>query len=265
MYYSYVDQEHPKAFRGASIPPRRIRILSFPILPDIDEIPVAKAVDLMGEFSQGFHLLEAKEFIKYFNHFAETKKIPSSWRISRRTLQFYSSPQIRLMPLPAYRNGHKSHYLYPDHINRLFAIQKLKEKFFFPLWLIREIIGQTPGEFLIALEHIDIPPNELLDMLPLVKKIALARLLRYEACQALVRYGNFTTSMPQESIQNIKDPAEKFRQETLFHLEGLEQWLLSYDALETHKQIWKQNHNPEVEKLVRKIQEYKKKLMRRRG
>jgi hypothetical protein len=58
----------------------------------------------------------------------------------RRTVQFYSSPQLRLLSLPVYKFGHTSYYLHPEHTHRLAVILHLRRKYYFPARLLRQIL-----------------------------------------------------------------------------------------------------------------------------
>jgi hypothetical protein len=81
---------------------------------DTANLPILKSQDLLKDALRVPCLLETKEFVKYFNAAAEKKQLPS-WKITQRTLQFYSSPNLRLMPKPILRGGHKGHYEVPGH------------------------------------------------------------------------------------------------------------------------------------------------------
>ncbi|MDE2141183.1 MAG: hypothetical protein KGJ84_02060 [Elusimicrobia bacterium] len=59
----------------------------------------------------------------------------------RRIAQFYSSPGLRLLPLPVYRFRHTAHYLHPEHTLRLAVILRLRRKYFFPLRLLRDVLA----------------------------------------------------------------------------------------------------------------------------
>jgi hypothetical protein len=60
--------------------------------------------------------------------------------VDRRTVQFYSSPQLRLLPLPLYKSRHTSHYLHPEHTHRLAVILHLRRRYYFPPRLLRQIL-----------------------------------------------------------------------------------------------------------------------------
>lgn len=85
-------------------------------------------------------LLKPKEFIRLIRE-------RYGYRMPRRTLQLYSSPQLKLMPLPIHRGGHRSYYLHPEHTLRLAAILAMKERHFFPLSLIAEVMRRLPERY----------------------------------------------------------------------------------------------------------------------
>lgn len=64
------------------------------------------------------------------------------YRLTRRMLQFYSSPQVRLMPLPRYVRSRKSHYLHPENTQRLAVILRLKNRHFLPISEIKKIMAR---------------------------------------------------------------------------------------------------------------------------
>ena len=93
-------------------------------------------------------LLEASEFVRYFNLALD---LHGSKAISRRTLQFYGSPQLRLFPLPIYQNRHTAHYVYPDHFKLLCVIWTLRERLLKlgarVLRSVRRVVVHLPASF----------------------------------------------------------------------------------------------------------------------
>lgn len=217
--------------------------------------PIVTAQDCLAPHP-GPCLLETKEFIKLVNHYADEQKQPT-WKVTLRTLQFYSSPQLRIMPRPILRGGHKGHYLAPDHIQLFFTIQKLKEKYFLPLWLIREILVESPLGIWQALENFGLPTDEFLEMLPYSKKVKFLNLLHYQTCKSLAR-----RAMPTGSRPISNEAFDIFRHNVHSALQSLESWIDSKDGRQTFEQIELAKEDKEVQRLIGKIKDYKKKLLR---
>jgi hypothetical protein len=78
-------------------------------------------------------LLDSREFLRAVEALC-------GHAVDRRTVQFYSSPQLRLLPLPVYKFGHTSYYLHPEHTHRLAVILHLRRKYYFPARLLRQVL-----------------------------------------------------------------------------------------------------------------------------
>jgi len=100
----------------------------------------AQAYDGSGRFHprQEF-LMETADFIKLVRHIHR-------FTVTRRTLQHYSSPRLRLLPPPIHMGGHKSYYANPEHTDRLAVILHLATKLFLPLKTIQAVIRVYPAE-----------------------------------------------------------------------------------------------------------------------
>ena len=114
------------------------------------------------------YLMETEDFLKHFN--TRETPIPPAEPLTRSTLQFYSSPRVRLFPLPVYRNRHTAHYIVPDHFNRLAVICVLRDKFFMPIKLIHKLVEAMPGDNYKFLEQWPGTARELMDAVPLLKQ-----------------------------------------------------------------------------------------------
>ncbi len=112
------------------------------------------------------YLMEADEFLKHFNSRSGFLLRPE-FCITRRALQFYSSPQVQLLPLPVYRNRHTANYVVPEHFNRLAAITALREKHFMPIKLIHKLLKVLPEEKYGLLERWPGTVHDLVDVAPL--------------------------------------------------------------------------------------------------
>ncbi|HVC09709.1 MAG TPA: hypothetical protein VNH15_07210 [Elusimicrobiota bacterium] len=107
-------------------------------------------------------LVETKEFLKLFARVYGVK-------IPRRTLQLYSSPSFKLLPLPVHRGGYKSYYLNPEHTVRLAVIVHLQKKHYFPLNAIQKVINNFPEEHYRFILKDNLTGSEILDTALLMK------------------------------------------------------------------------------------------------
>lgn len=102
--------------------------------------------------SHGSITLNGPRALLNYSEFMKAVKAVAGRSIDRRLLMYYSSPQVRLMPRPVYVGGHISHYLYPEHTQRLAVILHLRTKYFFPFKLIREVLaGLLPEHYVFIL------------------------------------------------------------------------------------------------------------------
>lgn len=96
--------------------------------------------DGTGSFhSRQEFMIETADFIKLFRHLHRLA-------VTRRTLQHYSSPQLRLLPKPIHKGGHKSYYLNPEHTDRLAVVMHLTTKLYLPLKTVQSILRAYPEE-----------------------------------------------------------------------------------------------------------------------
>jgi hypothetical protein len=228
---------------------------------DTADLPILKSQELLKDTLRVPCLLETKEFIKFFNAAAEKNKLPS-WKISQRSLQFYSSPSLRVMPKPILRGGHKGHYEVPEHFMRLRTIQNLKQTYFLPLWLIREVLHETPEPIWHNLIHLALPANELLEMLPHTKKLGDLDLMQYQACKLLAQRAFLSRAGGPPA--NMEDTFDAFQARVINATSALTDWVKSAAGRRTFSQIEQENEDPEVQRLTKKIESYKRKLLRQR-
>jgi hypothetical protein len=78
-------------------------------------------------------LLDSREFLRAVEALC-------GHAVDRRAVQFYSSPQLRLLPLPLYKLHHTAHYLHPEHTHRLAVILHLRREYYFPIPLLRQVL-----------------------------------------------------------------------------------------------------------------------------
>ena len=60
--------------------------------------------------------------------------------VRRGTLQFYSSPKLRLLPKPVYFRRHTALYLHPEHTVRFAVLLHLRAAYFLPLKLAKVVL-----------------------------------------------------------------------------------------------------------------------------
>lgn len=117
------------------------------------------------------YLMTTGEFLKYMNQgiFSQASELGEVKPMTRRTLQYYSSPQVKLLPLPVYRNRHTAHHIVPDHSRLLNAIWILRERHNLSIDAIREILEDLPES---EIDHISSwrgSGSELISLVPLLK------------------------------------------------------------------------------------------------
>lgn len=133
--------------------------------------------------------VRADHFLRLFN---EDFNLKGDKALSRRTLQFYSSPQAQLMPLPVYKDRHTAYYRFPEDYERLGVIWTLRSKFYFPIELIRSLLEQIPPDMYAVIADWDESPQALLDMIAMDKAgFEPEDFDRYAAAKSLL--GNETT------------------------------------------------------------------------
>lgn len=111
-------------------------------------------------------LVRADHFLRLFN---EDFNLKGDKAMSRRTLQFYSSPQAKLMPLPVYKNRHTAYYNFPDDYERLGVIWTMRSRFFFPIEMVRTLLDQIHPDMYAVVPEWDRSPQELLEAVAMDK------------------------------------------------------------------------------------------------
>lgn len=142
------------------------------------------------------YLMETDDFLMHFN--TRETPIPPAEPLTRSTLQFYSSPRVRLFPLPVYRNRHTAHYIVPDHFNRLAVICVLRDKFFMPIKLIHKLVAAMPGDNYKFLEQWPGTARELMEAVPLLKQ----GFKEEDLCRLAVVRSVVFLHTPPEAIRN---------------------------------------------------------------
>jgi hypothetical protein len=89
------------------------------------------------------HNLDA-EFLIETDDLIELIDLVYGFEVKRRTLQLYSSPQLKLLPPPIHIGGHRSYYLNPEHTERVAVILHLSAKLFMSLKAISSLLRVFP-------------------------------------------------------------------------------------------------------------------------
>lgn len=133
--------------------------------------------------------VRADHFLRLFN---DDFNLKGDKALTRRTIQFYSSPQAQLMPLPVYKDRHTAYYRFPEDYERLGVIWTLRSKFYFPIELIRSLLEQIPPDMYAVISDWDESPQALSDMIAMDKAgFEPEDFDRYAAAKSLL--GNETT------------------------------------------------------------------------
>jgi hypothetical protein len=198
------------------------------------ELPVLRVRDFLSDLRQALparlsspglpqrFLLEAGEFVGYFNHVLD---LHGKKAISRRTLQFYGSPQLRLFPLPIYQNRHTAHYVYPDHFMLLCVIWTLRERFFLPIKNIRDLIRGLPADKHELVIGWDGSAEELREAVPLFKAgFDYEDFINYAASKKLLTKDVYLPALAKRSERQLKkDLLGKLAHE----VKGIREWISS--------------------------------------
>lgn len=124
-------------------------------------------------------LMETDAFINAVHH-------AYGFEVTRRTLQLYSSPQLKLLPPPIHKGGHKSYYLHPEHTQRLAAILYLGTRLFMPLKAIRKLLRVYPERHYGLLLKDVLTPQELTDFMDFFGRgLEVRDFLFYKVCRVL--------------------------------------------------------------------------------
>lgn len=168
-------------------------------------------------------VMPTDDFIEFFNN---SYSLKGKDRLTRRTLLFYGSPQLRLLPRPVYRNRHTGYYIFPDHYRRLAIIWTLREKFFLPLELIKVLLRGVPEESYDLIESWWGSGEDLLDMIPLLKAGFTERDIdNYGASKGLLR-ADAAYLEPSKSAGESKFKARLLEQ-LAEDYQGVREWISS--------------------------------------
>jgi hypothetical protein len=107
------------------------------------------------------YLVRSDHFLRMFN---EDFKLTGKKAVSRRTLQFYGSPQLRMFPLPKYQNRHTAYYLFPDDYDLLGVIWTMRSRLFMPLNAVRAILKIAHRDLYQQIIFWNESPEALVDM-----------------------------------------------------------------------------------------------------
>ncbi len=146
--------------------------------------------------------VRADHFLRLFN---EDFNLKGDKAMSRRTLQFYSSPQARLLPLPVYKDRHTAYYLFPDYYERLGVVWTLRSKFAFPIPMIRTLLTEIDEDWYSLIMDWDESSEALLDII-MLDKVGFAKedFDLYSASKGMIGDEVVSLQIRRESAEETK-------------------------------------------------------------
>ena len=146
--------------------------------------------------------VRADHFLRLFN---EDFNLKGAQAMSRRTLQFYSSPQARLLPLPVYKDRHTAYYLFPDYYERLGVVWTLRSKFSFPIPMVRTLLTEIDADLYPLIMDWDESAEALLDII-MLDKVGFAEedFDRYSASKGMIGDEVVSLQVRRKSAEEIK-------------------------------------------------------------
>ena len=145
-----------------------------------------RSVKIGADAVSGVRFEPDSEFIMETGDFIRAIHSAYGFRVTRRTLQLYSSPQLKLLPPPIYVGGHRSYYLNPEHTQRLAAVLYLSTRLFMPLKAIRQLLRVFPERHYGLLLKGVLTPEELTDFTELFGRgLDVRDFLFYKASRVL--------------------------------------------------------------------------------
>lgn len=155
-------------------------------------------------------LVEAGEFLKLV-------EAVSGHSITRHRLQYYSSPNARLMPLPTYAKRHTAHYEHPEQTLRLALLLQLRDKYYFPIKLLRTILDNLQRKFYGAVLQDALTPQQ-------IKALALGN-QNSVSPRALAFEGAARLLMTAQDPERISPAATPSRAQVSAALKPFRDWL----------------------------------------
>lgn len=165
-------------------------------------------------------LLETKGFLKLFERLYQIK-------LPRRTLQIYSSPGFRLLPLPVHKGGYKSYYLNPEHTVRLGVVMHLQRRHYFPLKTIQKVMKELPEEHYRYILKDTLTGEEILDSALLVKDgYSIKDILFRKVCRVLESIEEPYWKAVEKYGKGADKQHEKYVDQALIkEARGLSEWI----------------------------------------
>jgi|CXWL01.1.fsa_nt_gi hypothetical protein len=183
----------------------------------------AQAYGGPGPFQPGEEFLaETLDFIKLFRHLHQ-------FTVTRRTLQLYSSPQLKLLPRPIHMGGHKSYYLNPEHTNRLAVVMHLATKLFLPLKTIQAVVRVYPEQHYDLILKGILTADELTNIVDQFERdFTVKDVLFFKVCRVLEALDEPYWDFMARHGKGANELAEKHVDQTIIKLtHELERWIKS--------------------------------------
>lgn len=215
-----------------------------------DWLAYRRVRDLRDDYLENRHkakppekfLVRADHFLRLINDDFNFKGVKA---LSRRTLQFYSSPEAELMPLPVYKDRHTAYYHFPEDYERLGVIWTLRSKLFFPIELIRSLLRATSPDHYAVIMDWDESPQALLDMIAMDKAgfepedfdryDAAKSLLGNEAMRFLVR--DHSPAETKKALLKKLDEEHAATREWIESGRGIEFWTALIEARRAQSEL----------------------------
>lgn len=142
-------------------------------------------------------------------------------KISRRTLQFYSSPSLRLIPTPTHVGGHRAH-LPTSLLDRLELIWILSRRYRLTLRQVRAVLPRVEaGGYAWAAKHRFLTRDDLLALLRSdVRSVTIVRLMLMRALGAELGTRSTAEVLRTRDIGRMRSAVTEARERLKRQLDG---------------------------------------------
>ncbi len=163
--------------------------------------PIMTCAELCAKEPGAAALLQWDEFLKMV-------ELMSGEALTRRTLQLYSSPQFRLVPLPIYAKRHTAHYLHPEDTGRLALVLHLRTKYFLPIKVLRQVLAELSPEHYDLVHRDAFTAEEISRLGALENRWPLMRELIFKRVHRLLRTAHTFEKYGEARLPEGRDSLE---------------------------------------------------------